>query len=307
MRHSLIIAMPLIAILVGCQAAEESSSQAISSEAAENDAVESKESTNFQTRMGNSSGAVFSNPPVISPKVAPGVAFHYRYDFRVAGSKIELVQDEHAAACETLGTTRCQITGLSFAQSSHGAPVGRMEFLLDPAIARKFGRDAIASVEKAEGVLATSNISGENVGADITSSQVRSSGMESEVKRIETRLANKGLADIERTELRRRAEELRAVLGSEQEERRNGEQRIATTPVQFHYSGDPNSGVFNEALTASSASLAMMLSFLLMFAGVLLPWLLPVAAFILLVKSPLGIGLRRWWNRNPPLVDENSG
>jgi hypothetical protein len=42
---------------------------------------------------------------------------------------------------------------------------------------------------------------------------------------------------------------------------------------------------------------------LLMFAGVILPWLLPVGLFVLLVKSPIGAGLRRWWNRNSPMVD----
>ena len=137
-----------------------------------------------------------------------------------------------------------------------------MQFLLDPAIARKFGRDAIASVEKAEGVLATSNVSGENVGADIASSQVRSAGMEAEVKRIEERLAGKGLANDERVELRRRAEELRDMMGGEKETRRNGEKRIATTPVQFNYSGNMGiggSGAFGDALSASTNSMTSML------------------------------------------------
>jgi hypothetical protein len=47
-----------------------------------------------------------------------------------------------------------------------------------------------------------------------------------------------------------------------------------------------------------------MLSLALMLLGVILPWLLPIAAIILIVKSPLGAGLRRWWRGNSPLVDE---
>ncbi len=182
-----------------------------------------------------------------------------------------------------------------------------MEFLLDPAIARKFGRDAIASVEKAEGVLATSNVSGENVGDEIATSQVRSAGIEAEVKRIEARLAGKGLANDERAELRRRAEELRSMLGGEKEQRRAGERRLATTPVAFSYSGNMGiggSGAFGEAWSASSNSMTTMLSLLLMLFGVILPWLLPVLAVVLFVKSPLGAGLRRWWRGNSPLVDE---
>ncbi|MBK8373413.1 DUF4349 domain-containing protein [Sphingorhabdus sp.] len=309
MRKSLIIALPLLAALAGCQNAEEAGNEPIATEAAAEgsaDIAEAKDAA-AEAEIAASGGAVFSQPAAVSPSVAPGVAFQYSYDFRVPGDKIEGVQDEHAAACETLGLSRCQITGLNFSQSENGYPEGRMEFLLDPAIARKFGRDAIASVEKAEGVLTTSNVSGENVGAEIASSQVRSAGMEAEVKRIEERLAGKGLANDERVELRRRAEELRDMMGGEKETRRNGEKRIATTPVQFNYSGNMGiggSGAFGDALSASTDSMTSMLGLLLMLAGVVLPWLLPIGAVVLFVKSPLGAGLRRWWGRNTPLADE---
>ncbi len=301
-----IIALPLLAIVAGCSAENEAREEAAAEAGAEvADASASKVAAN-EAAPDASNGAVFTKPAAVSPSVAPGVAFQYQYSFRVPGEKIEAVQDEHAAACETLGLSRCQITGLNFQQGEAGYPEGRMEFLLDPSIARKFGRDAIASVEKAEGIVANSNVSGDNVGSEIASSQVRSAGIEAEVKRIEARLAGKGLANDERTELRRRAEELRDMLGGEKEARRGGEKRLATTPVVFDYSGNMGiggAGAFGDAWSASSSSMATMFAFLLMFAGVILPWLLPVGVFVLLVKSPIGAGLRRWWNRNSPLVD----
>jgi hypothetical protein len=315
-KLSLIFALPLLALVSACgQNAEEEpavtevvdageGAAAMKQEAPAEAASDAVSEESIASRNG---GAVFNKPAAVSPSVAPGVAFQYQYDFRVPGENIEAVQDEHAAACETLGLSRCQITGLSFNQAENGHPQGRMEFLLDPAIARKFGRDAIASVEKAEGVLATSNVSGENVGAAIETSQVRSAGIQAEVKRIETRLAGKGLANDERTELRRRAEELREILGSEKQQRREGEARIATTPVAFNYSGNMGlggAGTFGDAWSASSSSMTAMLSLMLMVLGVVLPWLLPIAAIILIVKSPLGAGLRRWWRGNGPLVDE---
>lgn len=304
---SRILTLPLLAAIAACgQKAEEEPAATETANVAEEAAAPAADAAASES-VAAKAGPVFTKPAAVSPSVAPGVAFAYQYDFRVPGDKIEAVQDEHAAACETLGLSRCQITGLNFSQSENGYPQGRMEFLLDPAIARKFGRDAIASVEKAEGVLATSNVEGENVGSDIANSQVRSAGIEAEVKRIEERLAGKGLANDERVELRRRAEELRAMLGSEKEQRREGEARIATTPVAFNYSGNMGiggSGAFGEAWSASSNSMTTMLSVLLMLAGVILPWLLPVGLVVLFVKSPLGAGLRRWWNRNSPLVDE---
>ena len=302
-KMSWMIALPLLAAVAGCSGTNEAREEAAAeagAEAAEGSAA--KVSTNETA----SEGAIFTKPAAVSPSVAPGVAFQYRYDFRVPGDAIEAVQDEHAAACETLGLSRCQITGLNFQQGEEGYPQGRMEFLLDPSIARKFGRDAIASVEKAEGIVANSEVSGENVGSEIASSQVRSAGIEAEVKRIEARLAGKGLANDERVELRRRAEELRDMLGGEKQTRRDGEKRLATTPVVFDYSGDMGiggAGAFSDAWSASSNSMATMFAMLLMLAGVVLPWLLPVGLFILLVKSPIGKGLRRWWRGNSPLVD----
>src|SRR3546814_8585545 len=60
-------------------------------------------------------------------------------------------------------------------------------FKLDPAIARRFGRDALSSVEKAEGVLAEARISGEDVGTQIDDSQRRSANIGSEIARLEAR------------------------------------------------------------------------------------------------------------------------
>lgn len=303
---SWIIALPLLAVVAGCSAENKAGKEAAAEAGAEAaDTSVSKVAVN-EAAADASNGAVFTKPTAVSPSVAPGVAFQYQYSFRVPGDKIEAVQDEHAAACETVGLSRCQITGLNFQQGEAGYPEGRMEFLLDPSIARKFGRDAMTSVEKAEGIVANSNVSGDNVGSEIASSQVRSAGIEAEVKRIEARLAGKGLANDERVELSRRVEELRDMLGGEKEARRGGEKRLATTPVVFDYSGNMGiggAGAFGDAWSASSSSMATMFAFLLMFAGVILPWLLPVGLFVLLVKSPIGAGPRRWWNRNTPLVD----
>jgi Domain of unknown function (DUF4349) len=305
-KMSWIIALPLLAAVAGCSAENKGAQEAATDAGAEAaDASASKVSVN-EAADEASNGAVFTKPAAVSPSVAPGVAFQYRYDFRVPRDSIESVQDEHAAACETLGLSRCQITGLNFQQGEEGYPEGRMEFLLDPSIARKFGRDAIASVEKAEGVVANSNVSGENVGSEIATSQVRSAGIEAEVKRIEARLSGKGLANDERTELRQRAEDLRDMLGSEKETRRGGEKRLATTPVVFDYSGNMGlggAGAFGDAWSASSSSMATMLALLMMLAGVVLPWLLPVGLLVLLVKSPIGAGLRRWWSKSSPLTD----
>src|SRR5438045_5771082 len=78
--------------------------------------------------------------PGITPTAAPGVAFNYRYAFRLPAERIAGVQEEHAQACEKLGIARCRITGMSFRRTSDREVEARLDFKLDPAIARNFGQ-----------------------------------------------------------------------------------------------------------------------------------------------------------------------
>ena len=78
--------------------------------------------------------------PDISPTAAPGVAFNYRYAFRLPSERIEEVQERHAAGCEALGPNRCRITGMLYRVVGDGDIEATLSFQLDPAIARRFGR-----------------------------------------------------------------------------------------------------------------------------------------------------------------------
>src|SRR4051812_27650401 len=45
-------------------------------------------------------------PPNVSPSAAPGVAFNYRYAFRLPAARVSQIQEQHARACEQLGVSR---------------------------------------------------------------------------------------------------------------------------------------------------------------------------------------------------------
>ena len=51
-------------------------------------------------------------PAMSAPTAAPGVAFNYRYAFRLAAPRIAEVQEQHAQMCERLTVARCRITGM---------------------------------------------------------------------------------------------------------------------------------------------------------------------------------------------------
>src|SRR5215218_7464252 len=53
-------------------------------------------------------------PPGVAPTAAPGVAFNYRYAFRLPAENIGRVQEEHAQACEKLGVEHCRITAMNY-------------------------------------------------------------------------------------------------------------------------------------------------------------------------------------------------
>ncbi|MGN6691882.1 MAG: DUF4349 domain-containing protein [Sphingopyxis sp.] len=221
--------------------------------------------------------------PDVALNAAPGVAFDYSYTFRLADDRIAKVQDEHAAACETLGVQHCRIVDVRYQLNDEKLVEAQTQFKLDPGIARKFGANALASVEKAEGVLADASVNGEDVGTEILASQQRSAGSEVEIARLEERVKQGGLDKRERAELLSQIAALRGQLGDERQSRRAGEARIAWTSVAFNYASDgglPGIGrenPFSNAWTTLLGSGGTLLSVILVAGAAILPWALLAA------------------------------
>lgn len=235
--------------------------------------------------------------PGIGGVVAPGVAFTYSYAFTLPSDAISGVQQEHAAACSRLGPTRCRVTGMTYDQPGEGQVSARLDLLLAPDLAHRFGSEGIAAVERAEGKLERASVNGENAGDAIRFSQENSAATEAEVTRLEARLRAKGLAAQERVELQRRVTELRDQLRGEVANRRDKEEALATTPVSFAYASEGLVGgnTFGKAASASLGSMESMLAFLMLVAGVLLPWI---------GLAALGVLAFRWFKRRAPQSSE---
>jgi len=213
--------------------------------------------------------------PKIDRSIAPGVAFTFDYAFTLPAKAITGVQREHTAACARLGPSRCRVTGMAYDQPREGEVSARLDFLLAPDVAQAFASDAIGAVEKAEGTLENAKVAGENAGEAIKLSQADSAGVEAEAKRIEERLAAKGLTNGERLELQQQLAGLREQLRGNAQQRKGLEQSIATTPVTFAYSSESilaGKGTFGKAAGASLTSMSTLGSFLLLLLGTLGPW-----------------------------------
>ncbi|HYW16751.1 MAG TPA: DUF4349 domain-containing protein [Allosphingosinicella sp.] len=212
-------------------------------------------------------------PPGIGPTAAPGVAFNYRYAFRLPGENIGRIQEEHAQACEKMGVDLCRITAMTYTDNGDRDIEARLAFKLDPARARLFGRDGIAAVTKAEGELLHAAITGTDVGSDIATANRGQAQQSDEIKRIEQQLARPGLSSGERVELQQQLQALRDSVRAGQAEQTQRRQLLATTPVVFDYRAGKTGSRLERAIADAADNFASAGITALIVLVTLLPWL----------------------------------
>lgn len=241
-------------------------------------------------------------PPGIVPTAAPGVAFTYRYGFRLPDASISAAQEAHAAACEKLGLSRCRITGMTFELDDRDRVDATLALSIDPLLARGFGRDAIAVVEKQQGRLRYAQISGEDQNPALDDAARRQGSAADTIARLEADLA-KARSESERVQLREQIRQLRAEIESAKASAADSEARIQRAPMSFDYDGGGSSAgrgfdgenPAREAWYLFVDSLATMVGIGLKALALALPWLLLVAALIALARSRLMAPVGRWW------------
>jgi len=221
-----------------------------------------------------------SAAPGIVPTAAPGVAFNYKYAFRLPAARIAEVQEANAAACEKLGIAHCRITGMHYQLVRENEISGMLAFKLDPALARQFGKDGIAAVAKAEGMLVESEISGVDAGAAIASADREAARIATERAAIEARLKQPGITADERARIEDELAQLRAALERTRTTKTDSVESLATTPMVFTYgSGDLVPGFdartpLHDALSTAGATIVGTVAVVIVIAGALLPWAL---------------------------------
>jgi hypothetical protein len=224
---------------------------------------------------GDKSADVAESPPPtssISVSAAPGVAFQYRYAFRLPAGKIETVQEQHAAACEKLGLSRCRITGMRYRAINERDVEAMLAFKLDPSIARQFGKSGTEMATQADGLLIDSEIIGEDVGSAIKVANRNIAQLKDDLARIEEQLARKGLATAERDRLQAEAQQLRDSIRANSDTRTEHAESLATTPMTFTYASEHGPPPLRDSVKNASNALITGTSILLTILIALLPW-----------------------------------
>lgn len=293
MRASLLVATMLL--VAGCGRAEQ-------------DGYSGPAQMEVSDEMARAPGvtADVASGPGINVTAAPGVAFNYAYAFRLPAPRIAGVQEKHAQACERLGINRCRITGMRYRLVNDKDIEAMLAFKLDPAIAREFGKQGIATVAEAEGMLVESAITGVDAGAAIAAADRTEAQLRDEIADTERRLAQPGLSNSERQSLTSTLARLRDSLRATQQIRDTEEESLAKTPMTFNYGsgrlvpGFDTGPSFAEALERSLDNLKAGLIFILIAAITLLPWLVLVGLIVWLYRR-FGHRLPDMKSRTPPV------
>ncbi len=251
-----------------------------------------------------------TDAPDVSPTAAPGVAFRYSYLFELQDEAIAAVQEAHASRCESLGVTRCRITGLQYSVSEDDAVSASLEVKLAPEIARQFGKSATKDVRDASGRIRRTGFTGEDTEPVTTGATREQSEIAERITAVEQQLATTR-RDAERAQLQSQLNDLRARLANTRSTIAETRERLASTPMTFDYYGRGGISGFranpaSEAVRSFVASMVTMITFVLQLLAYLLPWALLLALLVLLVRSRPGRAVRTFFTprRAPDSVEE---
>lgn len=243
--------------------------------------------------------------PDIAPHAAPGVAFNYRYAFRLAGPRIGAVQERHASLCERLTLARCRITGMFYRLAGPDGIEARLELKLDPAIARRFGRESTDLVARAGGLLTESEINGVDAGTGIRAAGRTIADLTADLARIEARLRTLRAEAAERPQLDYQAEQLRAQIRALRDSSEAQRESLATTPMAFHYGAGaiaPDAGQgrsLGQAAKRAGENFLSGVNILLIVLVTILPWAVAAA-----LAGWLALRVRRRWFPSRPDTEE---
>ena len=234
--------------------------------------------------------------PGETASTASGVAFAYRYDFRLPSSRIADAQEAHARACEQLTPARCRITGMTYRLDGSGQVAASLDVRVAAPIARAFGRRGVQGIEATGGALTGAEIIGTDAAPATEASKVNTANASTDRAEIDKELARSDLPPATRSDLlTRRADLLRAQRESSTEAI-GAQASISTTPISFTYTAGTGVGLtarLSEAAQAGYVSLTWTLASALTLLAYLGP---PLVLLFLLALLWHRLG-RRWWMR----------
>ncbi len=282
MRRSVPFAILLLATTAGCsQAGNDGNGTTTTTERTANStAADGSEANQIPPELtAPRDHADRGTGPDIDPETAPGVAFDYRYAFRLEADRVADMQREHQQLCARYGP-RCRVTGVDYRAANEEDVEATLSFLVDPAIAAQFGRESVRAVTAADGEVTESAVSGTDVGTSLKTNNGQLEELQAELDRVEARLAQRNLRWAERSRLDEQRQSLRQQIAALNATTGEQEQMLATTPILFRYGsgalapGPGRGPTIGEAATRSADTFLGALKSLLILFVTISPWAL---------------------------------
>lgn len=235
-------------------------------------------------------GAEGEPPGSIIPTPTPRIAYSYGYTFRLPTDAVSAAQERHRSLCHQLGTARCRIVNLERSASSGDYVTATTTLQVAAADAVTFGMQLVEAATEAGADTVDRSIAGEDLSRRMVDTEARIRTREALIRRL-TVLLETRTGDIQQAVEAERAitsaqEELDAARGWLAEMRTRVDMSTFTLRYQ---SGAPLAGglwdpvrrSFGEVGSGFAGSLAAMI----LFVGLLLPWLILGGIVFLIVRA----------------------
>ncbi|HXH17213.1 MAG TPA: hypothetical protein VNJ10_13895 [Sphingomonas sp.] len=234
--------------------------------------------------------------PDIAGNSVAGIAFDYSYNLSLPSSRIADLQEDHARACEQLGTTRCRITGLGYTVDGQGDVSASLAVKLAAPLARKFGRDGVKRAESLGATLTGADISGTDVATAAEATSTERVDIGAERARVDRELARTGLKAGEREQLRGQQAALIEQARSAQTDAAAQRDSLANTPMSFTYRTGRGTGLIDRLRDAGDTALGSVgltvTALLWVLAALGPPFLVLAALFVIWIRWGEG-----WWTK----------
>jgi hypothetical protein len=240
-----------------------------------------------------------TSSPDISPSAAPGVAFNYAYQFSLPDDRIAATQEAHASACESLGLSRCRITGMSYSVDQREQVTAELDLKLDRAIARQFGKSAQQTVVGNDGKLVRLDIGSSDEGQVIEQATKQKSDVTAEVAQLQQELAKTKPGSVAHANILSQIQALQTQASEQSQTIAASQAAVASTPMELHYYGRGGVPGFRgnpirEAWRTFVMTVVGIVGILLQALAVLVPVVLLLALLIALWRTrPMRI-VRSW-------------
>lgn len=217
--------------------------------------------------------------PDVDPEAAPGIAFDYRYAFRLEAERVAEMQREHQQLCARYGP-RCRVTGVDYRAANAEDVEAMLSFAVDPAIAAQFGRESVRAVEAADGEVTESAVNGTDVGTPLKANTGQLEELQAELQRVEARLAQRNLPWAERSQLNEQRQSLREQISTLSATTGEQERVLETTPILFRYGsgafapGPGRGPTIGEATERAADNFLGALKAIIIFFVTISPWVL---------------------------------